>query len=219
MDAQTKANLVAWWLQAGVVVLVAAPLPRLLGLWSPRVRMAYWRVVLIGCLLLPLVPQAFVALFGAQAVGVANPVNPLLSPAQLAEILRAAGTKVLVALGPADGSDIWDKVSAIRAELPDLTRVLVVGAGGEEAWEDAVRGMEAVDLDSLAQCLTAMGKIGAAHEETTKRALDHLGEYALMLRVLLAVCRHRLLVVRYHPPRRVFRAQQLAWRLVFQLHH
>jgi len=54
MDAQTKANLLAWWLQAGVVVLVAAPLPRLLGLWSPRVRMAYWRVVLVGCLLLPL---------------------------------------------------------------------------------------------------------------------------------------------------------------------
>jgi hypothetical protein len=54
MDPQTKANLLAWWLQAGVVVLVAAPLPRLLGLWSPRVRMAYWRVVLVGCLLLPL---------------------------------------------------------------------------------------------------------------------------------------------------------------------
>jgi TonB family protein len=55
MDAQTTGNLLAWWLQAGIVVLVAAPLPRLLGLWSPRVRMAYWRVVLVGCLLLPLV--------------------------------------------------------------------------------------------------------------------------------------------------------------------
>lgn len=29
----------------------------------------------------------------------------------------------------------------------------------------AVRGMEAVDLDSLAQCLIAMGRIGLAHEE------------------------------------------------------
>ncbi len=29
----------------------------------------------------------------------------------------------------------------------------------------AVRGMEAVDLDSLVQCLMAMGKIGMAHEE------------------------------------------------------
>lgn len=78
-------------------------------------------------LLLPLVPQAFFALFGAQAVGVANPVNPMLAPAQLADILRAARTRVLVTLGPAEGSDIWDKVAAIRGQLPDLKAVLVVG--------------------------------------------------------------------------------------------
>src|SRR4051812_16595129 len=38
-------------------------------------------------LLLPLSPQAFFALFGAQATGIANPVNPMLSATQLAEIL------------------------------------------------------------------------------------------------------------------------------------
>jgi TonB family protein len=54
MDILTSANLLAWALQAGIVILVAAPLPRLLGLWSPGVRMAYWRVVLIACLFLPL---------------------------------------------------------------------------------------------------------------------------------------------------------------------
>ena len=69
-------------------------------------------------LLLPLVPQAFFALFGAQAAGIVNPVNPLLSAGQLVEILRAANTKVLVALGPAPGTDIWDKVMRIKAELP-----------------------------------------------------------------------------------------------------
>lgn len=31
--------------------------------------------------LLPLLPQSFMSLFGAQAAGVANPVNPLLEPA------------------------------------------------------------------------------------------------------------------------------------------
>ena len=46
-------------------------------------------------LLLPLVPQAFVTLYGAQTAGIANPVNPMLSAAQLAEILHAAGAKVL----------------------------------------------------------------------------------------------------------------------------
>ena len=53
--------------------------------------------------LLPLVPQAFSALFGAEAAGIANPVNPLLGAGQIAEILRAARTKVLVALGPHAG--------------------------------------------------------------------------------------------------------------------
>ncbi|WP_350296649.1 AMP-binding protein, partial [Limnohabitans sp. Rim8] len=76
--------------------------------------------------LLPLLPQSFYALFGAQAVGIANPVNPLLAPHQLAEILRAAKTKVLVVLGPVPGSDIWDKVQQIKAQLPHLTSILVV---------------------------------------------------------------------------------------------
>src|SRR4051794_10555857 len=93
-------------------------------------------------LLLPLVPQAFFTLFGAEAAGIANPVNPLLSAAQLREILRAAGTKVLVALGPVPGSDIWDKVQAIRGELPDLKAIVLVKAGAAE-------GQGVLDFDTF----------------------------------------------------------------------
>ncbi|MGY4416566.1 hypothetical protein ACVWW4_008302 [Bradyrhizobium sp. LB7.1] len=64
--------------------------------------------------MLPLVPDAFVTLFGAEAAGIANPVNPLLEPHQIAEILEAANTKILVALGPMPGTDIWQKVEQIR---------------------------------------------------------------------------------------------------------
>ncbi len=83
-------------------------------------------------LLLPLVPQAFVALFGAEAAGIANPVNPLLEPHQIAEILEAAGTTVLVTLGAtgqasAPGTDIWEKVQKIRGGLKKLKAVVVVG--------------------------------------------------------------------------------------------
>ena len=53
-------------------------------------------------MLLPLVPQAFYALYGAQAAGIANPVNSFLEPAHIAHILRAAKTKVLITLGPAE---------------------------------------------------------------------------------------------------------------------
>lgn len=82
--------------------------------------------------LMPLLPQAFFSLFGAQAAGIANPVNPMLSAAQIGEILRAAGTKVLVTVGPMPGSDIYAKVLQVKDHVPSLTAILVVNlAGGE----------------------------------------------------------------------------------------
>ncbi|HEX6556843.1 MAG TPA: acyl-CoA synthetase [Ktedonobacteraceae bacterium] len=77
-------------------------------------------------LLLPNLPQTHFALWGAEAAGIVNPINPLLEPGQIAAILRAAGTKVLIALGPLPGSDIWEKVVAIRPEVPSLTTVIQV---------------------------------------------------------------------------------------------
>ncbi len=59
-------------------------------------------------LLRPLLPQTFVALYGAQAAGIASPVNPWLSPAQLAQILQAAGTRVLVVGGAAHAATAVD---------------------------------------------------------------------------------------------------------------
>ena len=67
--------------------------------------------------LLPLLPEAFITLFGAEAAGIANPVNPLLEPHQIAEILEAARTSVLVALGPMPGTDIWQKVEQVRGSV------------------------------------------------------------------------------------------------------
>jgi fatty-acyl-CoA synthase len=77
--------------------------------------------------LLPLIPQAFVTLFGAEAAGIVNPVNPLLEAHQIGEILQAAGTKVLVTVGPTLGPDIWRKIEAVRGQLPNLEAIVVVG--------------------------------------------------------------------------------------------
>ena len=76
--------------------------------------------------LLPLLPEAFITLFGAEAAGIANPVNPLLEPHQIAEILQAARSTVLVALGPLPGSDIWQKVERVRADLKHLKAIVQV---------------------------------------------------------------------------------------------
>ena len=83
--------------------------------------------------LLPLLPEAFVTLFGAEAAGIANPVNPLLEPYQIAEILEAAHTTVLVALGPMPGTDIWQKVEKVRGQLQHLKAVVQVHGPGDPA--------------------------------------------------------------------------------------
>ncbi|MGO9360984.1 MAG: acyl-CoA synthetase [Xanthobacteraceae bacterium] len=83
--------------------------------------------------LLPLLPEAFITLFGAEAAGIANPVNPLLEPHQIAEILEAANTTVLVALGPVPGTDIWKKVEQVRGQLKHLKAIVQVHGPGDPA--------------------------------------------------------------------------------------
>jgi acyl-coenzyme A synthetase/AMP-(fatty) acid ligase len=52
-------------------------------------------------LLAPNIPDAVVALWAAEAVGIAHPVNTLLRAQDIAAIMRAAGSRVLVTLGGA----------------------------------------------------------------------------------------------------------------------
>ncbi len=82
--------------------------------------------------LLPNLPQTHFLIWGGEAAGIVNPINPLLAPAQIKEILLAARTKVLVALGPVPGTDIWAKVEALRREIPTLEAVLQVMGPGDE---------------------------------------------------------------------------------------
>jgi len=82
--------------------------------------------------ILPNLPQTHFSLWGAEAAGIANPINPMLEPTQIRDIMNAAKTKVLVALGEYPGSDIWPKVDSIRKEIPTLEAVVqVMGATNE----------------------------------------------------------------------------------------
>ena len=65
---------------------------------SGRASLAGWPEDVITYLL-PNIPQTHFVLWGAETVGIANPVNPMLEPETIKDICVAAGTKVLVALG------------------------------------------------------------------------------------------------------------------------
>lgn len=84
----------------------------------------------VVAILLPNLPQNYMALFGAIAAGVAFPVNWMLEASQIAALLKMARAKVLVALGPSPGFDIADKLADIRGAVPALDRVLYVNLNG-----------------------------------------------------------------------------------------
>jgi fatty-acyl-CoA synthase len=82
--------------------------------------------------LLPNLPHTHYVLWGGEATGIVNPINPLLEPGTIAEICQAAGTKVLVALAEFPESDIWEKVMKIRPELPNLNAIIRVMGPGDQ---------------------------------------------------------------------------------------
>jgi fatty-acyl-CoA synthase len=67
------------------------------------------------------------ALFGAQAAGIANPVNPMLAPEHIAAILALTKAQILVAAGPSLNPEIWDRAVRIAQASPGLRAVLSLG--------------------------------------------------------------------------------------------
>lgn len=77
--------------------------------------------------MLPSFVETQYVLWGAETAGIACPINFLLQPEHIAELLRAADAKVLVAYGPVSGSDIWQKALQVRSLIPGLVLVKVRG--------------------------------------------------------------------------------------------
>lgn len=77
--------------------------------------------------LAPTLPDTFVTLFAAEAAGRACPINYMLSPEKIATLVRHAGAKVLVVLGPDDALPIAGKIDAVRRLAPGLAHVLTIG--------------------------------------------------------------------------------------------
>jgi fatty-acyl-CoA synthase len=77
--------------------------------------------------ILPNLPQTHMVIWGGAAAGIVNPINPFLEPAHIAGIMNAAQSRVLVTLAPGADAGAWDKVAALRDQVPSLRHVLVVG--------------------------------------------------------------------------------------------
>src|SRR4029453_1770001 len=67
----------------------------------------------------------YAATLAAQAVGIAAPVNPVLSAEHLPQLIRRTGSRVVVAAGPELDEARWERLLAVCAEV-DVRAVLVL---------------------------------------------------------------------------------------------
>jgi fatty-acyl-CoA synthase len=71
----------------------------------------------------------YAATLAAQAVGIAAPVNPALSSARIAELVRRTGSRVLVTAGPDLDPQLWQRLLEV-ARQAGMTAVLALRADG-----------------------------------------------------------------------------------------
>ena len=83
-------------------------------------------------LLLPPLPEAWFALWGAETAGIACPINHALSDEHLAALLNATQANLAVTLIPGHAAgDIGARVLRLRAQCPALRAVVTVGGAVE----------------------------------------------------------------------------------------
>ena len=76
--------------------------------------------------LLPICSEAALTLVGGSIAGIANPINPLLEPDQIAAILRETNAKVLVTLRGFPKTDLPQLSADAVAQAPNVQTVLEV---------------------------------------------------------------------------------------------
>lgn len=82
-------------------------------------------VLLPGCL------EYHLALWGGEAAGIVQPLNPLLSDEKLVSLMTVARAKVLIAYGSDADAQLWSKALRLREQVPTLTAVLRVAPHDE----------------------------------------------------------------------------------------
>ena len=79
--------------------------------------------------LLPMLPESLIAVWGAQTAGIAVPINPHLEIGLVIAILQRLEATVLVTTGDLHNAGALQRIAAIRAAVPSLRRVLLAEGG------------------------------------------------------------------------------------------
>jgi fatty-acyl-CoA synthase len=86
--------------------------------------------------LMPTIPALYTVMLASLAAGISCCTNWMLEAPHWVGLIRASRAKVVVVLGPTPGYEIWEKLQAVRADLPADVKILSVQMPGDEPLPD-----------------------------------------------------------------------------------
>lgn len=82
-------------------------------------------------IMLPTLPHTVYAIWGAQCAGIASPLNPLLEPRHIAEIIEVTGSKVFVAMAPMPSAPhLWETTKEVLRLSPQIKHLVLISLPG-----------------------------------------------------------------------------------------
>jgi fatty-acyl-CoA synthase len=87
--------------------------------------------------LMPTIPALYIIMLGSLAAGISCCTNWMLEAPHWVGLIKASRAKVVVALGPTEGYEIWEKLQAVRADLPAGVKILSVQMPGDAPLADS----------------------------------------------------------------------------------
>lgn len=76
--------------------------------------------------ILPNLPETHFVIWGGQATGIVNAINPLLESDAIIELLNSVKANIVISLAPFPGIDLWEKVSQVIPNVPSIQHLVLI---------------------------------------------------------------------------------------------
>jgi len=120
--------------------------------------------------LLPNLPHTHYTIWGGEAAGIVNAINPLLDAEHILELIKASKSEILVTLAPFPGTQLWDKVASLGDQLSHLKAIIVVDLANflPEPQQAAIKAARGPLPEGVLEFDALIGQCPADHLESQR---------------------------------------------------
>jgi fatty-acyl-CoA synthase len=139
-------------------------------------------------ILLPSCPAGIVAIFGAAACGIAEPLNLLFTREAIIAQLNAIEAKLLLAPPPGLPGGLYEKIEGLQKDVPSLRRIVIAPLDGTIAFDGNALAPDPAWRDDYGKCTDAAEADRVAVMLPTGGTTGHPKVARLSNRAMVASC-------------------------------